>query len=223
MKQEDVHREAEKKAIDGQSEIYSESYNDVIEQESLSEPDTVEQKEKKGRLPFLAEIVLYIAIVAFCLLFVPRYVVQRTVVDGDSMMDTLQDRDNLIVEKVSYHLGDPNRFDIIVFYPYGRDDKEHYFIKRVIGLPGEKIQIVGEDIYINDEILEESYGKDPITYPGLVAEPIVLGEDEYFVLGDNREISRDSRFEDVGPVKRDLIEGKVLIRLYPFDSFGTVD
>ncbi len=139
------------------------------------------------------------------------------------MMDTLLDEDNLIVEKISYHFDNPKRFDIIVFYPYGREDKEHYFIKRVIGLPGEKIQIIGENIYINDEILEESYGKDPITYPGLAVEPILLEEDEYFVLGDNREISRDSRFEDVGPVKRDLIEGKVLIRLYPFASFGTVD
>lgn len=189
------------------------------EQEDLNEDGSGEQKKSS----FLVEIALYVMIVVCCLFVVPKYVVQRTLVEGDSMMDTLQSKDNLIVEKVSYRFSDPDRFDIIVFYPYGREDKEHYFIKRVIGLPGETVQIIGKDIYIDGKILEENYGKDPITYAGLAAEPVVFGDDEYFVLGDNREISRDSRLEDVGPVKRDFIEGKVLIRIYPFHSFGTVE
>lgn len=180
-----------------------------------------EKKQQKG-MPLLVELFLYIAIVAFCLFAIPKYVIERTIVDGSSMLNTLEDEDNLIVEKVSYHFGDPKRFDIIVFYPYGREEKD-YFIKRVIGMPGETIQIIGDDIYIDGEILEENYGKDSMIASGIAEQPLKLDDNEYFVLGDNRNYSRDSRYEDVGPVKRDLIEGRALIRIYPFDSFGMID
>ena len=138
------------------------------------------------------------------------------------MIDTFTDRDNLLVEKVSYHLNDPKRFDVIVFYPYGRDEEE-YYIKRVIGLPGETVQIIGSQIYINGEVLEEDYGKDPIDYAGIVEEPQTLGEDEFFVLGDNREVSQDSRYEEVGFVKRKNIEGRAILRIFPFSKFGAFE
>lgn len=178
-------------------------------------------EEKSGKSSFLAELLIYVAIVALCLFVIPKYVVQRTVVSGTSMLDTLKDGDNLMVEKVSYRLSDPKRFDVIVFYPYGRED-ESYYVKRIIGLPGETVQIIGDEIYIDGKLLEENYGRDPMTYSGIAEEPVKLDNDEYFVLGDNRKISKDSRYEDVGPVDRDLIEGRALFRIYPFDSIGTV-
>lgn len=189
--------------------------------EEENKEETIEEKKQKG-MPILVELILYIAVVAFCLFAVPKYIIERTIVDGSSMLNTLKDEDNLIVEKISYRFGDPNRFDIIVFYPYGRDEKE-YFIKRVIGMPGETIQIIGDDIYIDGEVLEEDYGKDPMVASGIAEHPLTLGDDEYFVLGDNRNHSSDSRYEDIGPIKRDFIEGRALIRIYPFASFGTVD
>lgn len=192
---------------------------DLEEMEALR--DGIEDG-KNGKSSFLAELFVYVMIVAVCLFVIPKYVVQRTVVEGTSMLNTLKDKDNLMVEKISYRLSDPERFDIIVFYPYGRDERS-YYVKRIIGLPGETIQIIGDDIYINGEILEEDYGKDPMTYSGTAEEPLQLAEDEYFVLGDNRKISKDSRYEEVGPVKRELIEGKVFFRMYPFDAIGTVD
>ena len=140
--------------------------------------------------------------------------------DEVSKKNTLKDGENLLAEKVSYRFGEPKRFDVIVFYPYGRDN-DAYYIKRVIGLPGETVQIKGSTIYIDGKPLKENYGKDPIDYAGIAEKPIKLGDDEYFVLGDNREISRDSRYEEVGKVKRKNIEGRAVLRIYPFNKFGT--
>ena len=176
------------------------------------------ENEKRSIKSIVAEIIIYTILLLTCIYIVPEYVVQRTVVDGESMMNTLMDGESLIVNKLSYKLGSPDRFDIVVFYPYGREDKEDYYVKRIIGLPGEKVQIIGSDIYINDEILEEHYGKDPISDPGIFKEPVTLGEDEFFVLGDNREISEDSRF--FGPVERKNLSGHAVLRVYPFDKFG---
>ncbi len=170
----------------------------------------------------IIELCVYIAIIIICVAFVPKYVLQRTIVDGKSMMNTLKNGENLLVEKVSYHFTDPDRFDVIVFYPHGRESSD-YYIKRVIGLPGETVQIKGEDIYINDEKIEENFGKDPIMDPGIAEKPIKLGDDEFFVLGDNRTVSEDSRYEEVGPVKRENIEGRAILRIYPLSEFGTFE
>lgn len=188
--------------------------------------EQVEQNDKiqfKGGIrKILTEILLYIAIFFICIFVIPKYVVQRTVVDGPSMENTLFDKDNLLVDKLSYRFSEPKRFDTVVFFPYGAEEGE-YYVKRVIGLPGETVQINGSDIYINGEILEENYGKDPITYAGIAEEPITLGDDEYFLLGDNREISLDSRYEEVGLVHKDLIQGKAIFRIWPLNSVGTID
>lgn len=205
----------------------SEYEEELLEQEDekLENEDELEQIEAKKNHPvrdFILEVLIYAAIIVVCATFVPEYVIQRTVVDGSSMMNTLKNKDNLLVEKVSYHFADPKRFDVIVFYPYGRED-EDYYIKRVIGLPGETVQIIGEDIFINGEKLEEDYGKDPIQEAGIAAQPLTLGEDEFFVLGDNRTVSQDSRYEEVGPVQRKNIDGKAIVRIYPFDKLGNFD
>ncbi len=138
------------------------------------------------------------------------------------MWDTLADGDNLIVDKISYDFHDPERFDVIVF-PYQYEENT-YYIKRIIGLPGETVYIDEfGNIYINGGLLEENYGTETIFNAGLAGSEIVLGDDEYFVLGDNRNNSTDSRFEDVGNIKGEDIVGKAWLRIYPFSNFGLVD
>ncbi len=130
--------------------------------------------------------------------------------------------DNLIVDKISYHFHDPERFDIVVF-PF-RYEENTYYIKRVIGLPGETIRIDEEgNILINGEILQEEYGKEVIQNPGRAYEEIELGDDEYFLMGDNRNNSTDSRDPSVGNVTREEIIGRAWLRIWPFDKFGFIE
>ena len=163
------------------------------------------------------EIILYFALVACITSLIIHFVGQRTVVNGVSMQPTLSDGDNLIVDKLSYRFHDPDRFDIIVF----PQEDGRYFIKRIIGLPGESVRI-DEDgfIYINGEKLQESYGKEVMRDPGLAKDGIQLGADEYFVLGDNRNDSMDSRMAEVGPIVGERIIGRAWLRIYPFDQIG---
>lgn len=167
--------------------------------------------------------LLYLLGVLCLTWLVITFVGQRTEVDGASMEPTLSNGDNLIVDKLSYRFRDPERFDIIVF-PFKYKEKT-YYIKRIIGLPGETVQIDEQgNIYINGEILSESYGREIIRPEnvGLAAEPIVLGEDEYFVMGDNRNNSTDSRFAQVGNIKREDIIGRAWVRIWPFSGFGVL-
>lgn len=173
----------------------------------------------------IVEAVILLAVSALLLFGVPRFLMERVIVDGPSMEDTLQDGDNILVEKVSRYFGALDRFDIIVFYP-DDDAKEkngRYYIKRVIGLPGETVRIEGETIYINDVALEEAFGFTKMGTPGIAKNGVTLGEDEYFVLGDNRSVSKDSRAESVGVVPLSRVGGKLILRIFPFDKFGTVN
>lgn len=164
---------------------------------------------------------LYLLIVLFMTFLVVTYVGQRTKVVGASMEPMLSDGDNLIVDKISYRFAEPERFDVIVF-PFRYAEKT-YYIKRIIGLPGETVYIDEEgNIYINGELLEESYGKEVIVDPGRAYEMITLGEDEYFVLGDNRNNSSDSRDPVVGNIHRDEFIGKAWMRIWPFDKMGMI-
>lgn len=162
--------------------------------------------------------VLYIAAVLLISFLIVRFVGQRTEVIGSSMVPTLQDGNQLITDKISYRFGDPKRFDIIVF-PHEPDHE--FYIKRIIGMPGETVEI-GQDgtIYINGEVLEENYGYGETHPQEIEGEKIVLSEDEYFVMGDNREVSLDSRYAEVGNIPRSIIIGRAWLRLYPFDEFG---
>lgn len=175
----------------------------------------------KHFLKSILNFSIYILVVLVLTLLVVRYVGQRTVVMGHSMEPTLSDQDNLLVDKLSYRLHDPKRFDVVVF-PYQYADKT-YFIKRIIGLPGETVRIDDTgSIYINDELLMEAYGKEVIEDPGLARDGITLDADEYFVLGDNRNDSSDSRFVSVGNIKGSQIIGKAFLRIYPFSAFGRI-
>ncbi len=164
-------------------------------------------------------LILFIALLVS--LFIVTFVGQRTVVDGESMENTLYNGDNLIVDKISYRFHEPERFDVIVF-PAHYNSKV-YLVKRVIALPGETIYIdENGKIYINDELLEEDFGKEVILSAGTAGEPLTLGENEYFVMGDNRNCSLDSRDFMVGNIHKDEIIGKAWIRIYPFDKIGWV-
>lgn len=180
-------------------------------------------KEEVNIVREIVGTVIYMAFVILAVWLIITFVGQRTEVSGDSMNDTLEDRDNLWVDKLSYHINEPERFDIVVF-PY--QESSVYYIKRIIGMPGESVKI-GEDgtIYINDEPLEENYGKETIS-PNMIGRAgidVKLGEDEYFVMGDNRNDSKDSRTEEVGNIKREDLEGKAVFRIWPLSKFGKIE
>ena len=165
---------------------------------------------------------LYILFVLCAVYLVIHFVGQRTQVQGSSMEPKLSTEDNLIVDKISYRFHDPERFDIVVF-PF-RYEENIFYIKRVIGLPGETIRIDEKgNILINGEILEESYGKEVIQSPGRAYEEIVLADDEYFLMGDNRNNSTDSRDPSVGNVRRDEIVGRAWLRIWPLDQVGFIE
>ncbi len=164
---------------------------------------------------------LYLLFVLCAVYLVIHFVGQLTQVQGSSMEPKLSSEDNLIVDKISYRFHDPERYDIVVF-PF-RYEENTFYIKRVIGLPGETIRIdeMG-NILIDGEILEESYGKEVIQNPGRAYEDIVLADDEYFLMGDNRNNSTDSRDPSVGNVRRDEIIGRAWLRIWPFNKFGFI-
>jgi signal peptidase I len=169
----------------------------------------------------LFSTAVYLLIVLGLTYLVITFVGQRTEVEGESMENTLQDGDNLIVDKMTYKFKNPQRFDIIVFPVQYKSDT--YYIKRIIGLPGETVSIDEDgNIYIDGEILEESYGREIISAEtvGNVEYPVVLGDDEYFVMGDNRNNSSDSRTQLVGNIKRSDIIGRAWVRIWPFNKIG---
>ena len=183
------------------------------------------EKRSKGAeaVKEVVSFLLYIAIVFLLTYLVIHYVGQRTEVDGSSMESALSHGDNLIVDKISYRFRKPERFDIIVF-PYKYEEKT-YYIKRIIGMPGETVRIDDDgNIYINGEVLQESYGREIIDedHIGRAKKEITLAEDEYFVMGDNRNASSDSRDPSVGNIKRGDIIGRAWLRIYPFDKIGFI-
>lgn len=176
--------------------------------------------KEKSIIGELLSWLIYIVIVVLLSLCIITFVGQRTKVSGHSMETTLSDGDNLIVDKISYRFRDPQRFEIIVF-PF-QYEEHTYYIKRIIGLPGETVQVIDGYVYINGEMLDEHYGLEVMEDPGIAAEPITLGEDEYFVLGDNRNHSSDSRDPSVGVLHRKDLMGRAWIRIWPIDKFGVI-
>ena len=175
----------------------------------------------KNILKEILSTSIYLLVVLCAAYLIITYVGQRTQVSGSSMETTLSDGDNLLVDKITYRFSEPKRFDIIVF-PF-QYDTDTYYIKRIIGMPGETVQIDYDgNIYINGSLLEESYGREVIQNPGRAAELITLGEDEYFVLGDNRNNSSDSRDPSVGNIHRKDIIGRAWVRIWPLSKFGVL-
>ena len=187
----------------------------------MMETEIVETGENKMKnvLKEILSISIYLLLVFCAAYLIVTYVGQRTQVSGSSKETTLSDGDHLIVDKISYRFEDPERFDIIVF-PF-QYDTDTYYIKRIIGMPGETVQIDDSGtIYIDGEVLEESYGREVIQNPGRASDPILLGDDEYFVMGDNRNNSSDSRDPSVGNIHRRDIIGRAFVRIWPISKFG---
>ncbi len=170
------------------------------------------KKKENGALSFS----LYILAVILLAVALRYFVVERVVVIGESMEPTLDDGDNILIEKIS----NIKRYDIVVFPSDGV-----LLIKRVYGLPGENIRIDDTGlIYINDKVIDDRYAYEITHDPGMAGgDGITLGADEYFVLGDNRNNSSDSRIPAIGSVEKNSIRGKLFLRLTPLGKFGKVD
>lgn len=159
-------------------------------------------------MKIIKEIIPYIVIVLVVVL-IRTFIITPVRVDGDSMKNTLKNGDILLL----YKLGSINRLDIIVLDEEKDNEK---IIKRVIGLPGETVAIKKGKIYINDKVINDKYAYGETgDY-----DKVTLEDDEYFILGDNRLISKDSRY--FGPIKENEIKGKIVFRLFPFTKIGTV-
>jgi len=177
----------------------------------------------KKFLFFTLDLIKIVVISLAIIIPIRYFLIQPFYVQGSSMEPTFHNKEYLIINEISYRFSDPQRGDVVIF-KYPRDPKE-YFIKRIVGLPGEKIKFedgkvyVYNDIYEHGRVLKEKYVASEIETEPLQSNRVVeLEEDEYFVLGDNRNSSKDSRM--FGPVKRELIEGKVLFRGWPLDKAG---
>ena len=185
-----------------------------------SEPIIIIKQEEESGLKLYSKIVAIILLAMIFTRVINAYVVQETIVNGSSMYPTLESADKLLIDKFIYKVGRLNRYDIVVF------DYHHssVYIKRIIGLPGEKVTIKSGRVYINGELLKDDpLAKDVMNYAGIAQNGVELGKNEYFVLGDNRNNSYDSRYEQVGIVNKSSIIGKVWIRIFPILKFGAVN
>lgn len=169
----------------------------------------------------LRDYLVLIAIALSVALLVTHFIAIRSVVEGSSMNPTLTDQDSVLVSRITYSLSEPARFDIVVFEL--KNEPGTYYIKRVIGLPGETVSIRDGKVLVNGQVLEDDiYGNAEIIRPGRAVREVTLGEGEYFVMGDNRNNSQDSRYEEPGNIQRSQLIGKVVLRLLPLSSFGKV-
>lgn len=155
--------------------------------------------------------VVNIVIVLACAWFLVYGFCTQVPVTGGSMQPVLDADDVVLVNRLAYDVGKPERFDIVVFE---REDHKKN-VKRVIGLPGETVQIKGGYIFIDGELLSAEDNLEQVSLAGRADTPIKLDTDEYFLLGDNRDSSEDSRFSNIGNVKREQIQGKVWFRMFP--------
>ena len=176
-------------------------------------------KSDKGRPIFTW--IFQIAVTLVLAAVVAIFFFQSITMQESSMEPTLETGERFFVNKLIYKFTSPDRGDIIAFTKDGSDDAPIH-IKRVIGLPGETIEIRDGVIYIDGEEYEEKGDLPQITNPGLAEDGVTLGNDEYFVLGDNRNNSEDSRFAEVQNIDKKYIEGKLWFCIYPADQMGFV-
>ncbi|WP_207655737.1 signal peptidase I [Vallitalea okinawensis] len=172
---------------------------------------------------FLRTVWLWVRDIGLCLiiawLFI-TFVAQNTYVDGTSMNPTLEHGDYVIINKFIYNFTEPDYKDIIVF-PY-ENNPANPFIKRVIGLPGDEVDIHDGAVYVNGVALVEDYITGNVEATGNVDFPVTVPEGEYFVMGDHRDVSYDSRSTKVGTIPEENIIGKAGLRIWPFKDFGFV-
>ncbi len=189
-----------------------------------------EEKKKKSPLRETLEFLLPIIIALIVAMLLKTFVFANAVVPTGSMLNTIQEGDRVIASRIEYNWSDPERYDIIIFKApdeVAKGNEKEFYVKRIIGLPGETITIVNGVVYIADASGNTQQARDEFitacTPTGNFG-PYVVPEDSYFVMGDNRESSIDSRYWlTTNYVKRDLIIGKVKFRYYPFNTFGKLD
>ena len=151
--------------------------------------------------------VLQISAVVFLAYVCVSWFGVRSNVVGQAMADTLNNGDQVLINKFVYLVSSPKSGDVIVFLPNG-NERSHYYIRRVIGVPGDKIQIKDGAVYINGTLYDEKIEVASMEDAGIAAEEMILGENEYFVLGDNRNNSEDSRYANIGNIKDEYIVGQ---------------
>jgi signal peptidase I len=178
-------------------------------------------QERSAASSLLREVA-EVVVLAIILYFGISFAVQAVHVEGLSMYATLDDNDYLIANKIDYRLHPPERGDIVILRPPTNNSTD--FIKRIIGLPGERVLIRSGFVYINGHKLDEPYLPEAwvndANWPDNSSQGQVMGPNEYFVMGDNRNRSQDSRF--FGPITRDRIDGKAWFRIWPLDHFGSI-
>lgn len=149
------------------------------------------------------------------------YFMTSIVCVGQAMEPSINSGDQVLVNRFVYSLMAPKTGDVIVFKPNGNENA-HYYMRRVIGVPGDTVQVKEGFIYVNGDLFETGIGNEQMDYAGLAEEEIKLGKNEYFVLGDNRNASEDSRNVDIGNINRNDIYGKAWFVKYPWENFGPV-
>ena len=180
------------------------------------ELDPVELPRQPGMMKDLLTTLLHLALMVGFVIFFLTCIGQRVEVEGSSMEDKLHDKDQLIVDCFTYRfIHAPKRQDVVVFRL--KDQPDTFYVKRVIGLPGETVQIIDSVIYINGEAIPDPYATQDTFPAGSAEQVIILGEDEFFVMGDNRNNSTDSRYA-VGPIDRKQLVGRAWLRIWPFDT-----
>ena len=185
---------------------------------------TFGKKRRRVNYDLLREIIVWTvqtAIVCLLAFVCVYYFGQRVSMIGDSMKPELANGNITLISKAAYSMGTPRRGDVVAFKPNG-NESSHYYIKRIVGLPGETIEVQEGKIIVNGREIKERYKTTEIDELGLLSEPVTLKNNEYFVLGDDRKNSEDSRSADIGAVKRSEIDGKVWFVVSPGKTFGFV-
>ena len=176
------------------------------------------EEKEPNRLHRLTEWAVDCAVMVALACYLVFCFGSRVEMNGSSMKPVLESGDVVLMNRLSYDIGKPNRLDVVVFEREGQQPG----IKRIIGLPGETVQIKNGSIYVNGELLKAQDGLGEATIAGAAEYPVELGDDEYFLLGDNRESSEDSRFSGIGNIKRENLIGRVWLRFQPFSRLGFV-
>lgn len=179
------------------------------------------RRRRKFNMPLFKEVMSWViecVIVIFIAYTLVTFFGCRTTVVGNAMNDTLTNEEQILVNRFIYNVSSPKQGDVIAFLPNG-NEKSHYYVRRVIACPGDTIQIKEGVVYVNGEAYQEKITVASIEDAGVASEEIKLGDDEYFVLGDNRNNSEDSRLANIGNVKKSYIIGKAW---FYFKSIGNM-